>query len=587
MATSSSSALASSSSITLTSSHHTYVPVATIPEGIVYELQPSLVPMEYVPKRATNGEAWTHERFLVLSLRKYGPVFKFILPPKINAKTLFVSICLRCSVEIDTVSVEHFTDSKREMTCPMCTRRKADWSVRRFLTSSRFLYGAERYTYQFSFPMTSKSLVVATCQQCKNQWNTQPSYHIIEKLGCEKCQTGRHRRYTPERFLEDAQKYHPGLFHYDPTSVAAITGAESRVRIQCVRRGHIWEVTAASHISPSSLTRCAKCLYESRKHTKEDFIRLASAKHPPGRYDYSVTEWTPTTTTLSHIRIRCNVCQHIFTQKAMAHLEGRGCRKCKYQQMKITRDEFIRRSTEIHRDRYDYSVTVFDTNTGSTTKVAIKCNKCTRIFHQRAHSHYHIGNGCPFCRRSKGESRTANVLDDLGIEYTPQFRITRETLPPGGSLIPRQLAYLSDKRYDFYFTYQGHPIILEFDGEQHFSRSATWHSEDNEFETDRQRDVTKTLMALAAGYYMIRIDHTQIDAIEDQITYALVCFFPIDRVCPERLYVSSHELYSYITNSVRPGLIVSTVFQGVPSVEEAVTKNPVEEITRSVGAVSL
>ena len=60
----------------------------------------------------------------------------------------------------------------------------------------------------------------------------------------------------------------------------------------------------------------------------------------------------------------------------------------------LSTEEFIKRSKEIHGDRYDYSKVVYK---NYNTKVKIICNKCGREFEQAVSDHL-SGKGC-FCNR--------------------------------------------------------------------------------------------------------------------------------------------------------------------------------------------
>lgn len=63
----------------------------------------------------------------------------------------------------------------------------------------------------------------------------------------------------------------------------------------------------------------------------------------------------------------------------------------------FTRSEFIKKSKEIHGDKYDYSLVDYK---NSRTKVKIICPN-HGIFEQKPHSHYYIGQGCSKCNGNK------------------------------------------------------------------------------------------------------------------------------------------------------------------------------------------
>lgn len=73
-----------------------------------------------------------------------------------------------------------------------------------------------------------------------------------------------------------------------------------------------------------------------------------------------------------------------FYQKAGSHLDGRGCPKCNGT-TRLTIEEFIERAKRIHGDKYDYSKVDYK---NSTTKVYIICKEGGHgEFYQTVSSH--------------------------------------------------------------------------------------------------------------------------------------------------------------------------------------------------------
>lgn len=70
----------------------------------------------------------------------------------------------------------------------------------------------------------------------------------------------------------------------------------------------------------------------SKKSNNEDFIKKANAIHLC-RYDYSKVEYKNNS---SKVEIICPI-HGVFTQSPSSHLQGKGCRKCKYDKMKKTK----------------------------------------------------------------------------------------------------------------------------------------------------------------------------------------------------------------------------------------------------------
>lgn len=104
----------------------------------------------------------------------------------------------------------------------------------------------------------------------------------------------------------------------------------------------------------------------------------------------------------------------IFFQIACEHYKGKGCRQCKYEKMgdslRITKDEFIKRSNVIHKNKYIYTeVEDFTTNKDYVTIICPKHGK----FRQTVSAHL-TGRGCKKCANDLvGDSKRSNLKDVL------------------------------------------------------------------------------------------------------------------------------------------------------------------------------
>lgn len=90
-----------------------------------------------------------------------------------------------------------------------------------------------------------------------------------------------------------------------------------------------------------------------------------------------------------------------FNQIPNSHLNGSGCPMCASikhsKNTALTTDEFIRRSSKKHNNKYSYKKSVYTT---ANSLITITC-PIHGDFEQAAVSHYHTGNGCPYCAGSK------------------------------------------------------------------------------------------------------------------------------------------------------------------------------------------
>ncbi len=160
----------------------------------------------------------------------------------------------------------------------------------------------------------------------------------------------------------------------------------------------------------------------------------------------------------------------IFEQVAGEHIRGKGCKKCAMDYFKIDTKIFIERSNLKHKNKYDYSLVDYK---NSKDKVKIICPK-HGIFKQSPAKHIN-GTGCPYCRLSRGEMLIKNFLIENNVTFYPQkkFGECRNKLP-----LP----------FDFYLP--DYNICVEYQGEQHIKPVKFFGGIDN-FKKTQSRDLIK------------------------------------------------------------------------------------------------
>jgi len=121
------------------------------------------------------------------------------------------------------------------------------------------------------------------------------------------------------------------------------------------------------------------------KNYKEKFIEKSNNIHN-NKYDYSLVEYIKSTI---KVEIICPI-HGSFLQTPGNHARGQGCPKCAGVNLS-TKDEFIKKGSKKHNNKYDYSLVKYKNN---KTQVKIICPE-HGIFEQRPDNHLH--NGCPMC----------------------------------------------------------------------------------------------------------------------------------------------------------------------------------------------
>lgn len=183
-------------------------------------------------------------------------------------------------------------------------------------------------------------------------------------------------------FIEKAKKVHGDKYDYSKVEYKT---NKDKVCIICPEHGEFWQ-TPHNHLQNHGCPKCA-----GKNITTEEFIERAKAVHN-NKYDYSLVEYVNSVT---DVKIICPT-HGVFEQKAGVHLQGHGCLKCGFEsgreKNKFCTEEFIRKSKEIHGDKYDYSLVEY---VNSATKVKIIC-PIHGVFEQRAEGHLG-GYGCKQC----------------------------------------------------------------------------------------------------------------------------------------------------------------------------------------------
>lgn len=187
-------------------------------------------------------------------------------------------------------------------------------------------------------------------------------------------------RFTTDSYIGKFKAVHGDLYDY---SEFTYKGADKKYPIICRTHGRFKQ----SAINHSLGFGCPRCANDKFRLDTMEFIKRAKAIHG-NKYDYTKSKYSDYQTDLI---IGCPV-HGDFKQKAGVHLAGHGCRQCRDDIERLTTSEFIRRSIEIHGDKYDYSRTKY---VRSSKKVNIICKEHGE-FHQTPNKHLK-GQGCDRC----------------------------------------------------------------------------------------------------------------------------------------------------------------------------------------------
>ena len=409
-----------------------------------------------------------------------------------------------------------------------------------FIEKAREIHGY-KYDYSLAEYKNNKTKIKIIC----------PKHGLFEQIayshyrgGCVKC--GGTYKHTTEEFIKKAKEIHNNKYNY---SLVDYKNAITKIKIICPEHG-IFEQNPNSHLRGYG---CSKC----KIITNQKFIEKAKKIHGD-KYDYSLVDYEDTKT---KIKIICS--KHgVFEQTPKSHLEGCNCPKCNI----ITNEIFIKRSKEIHNNKYDYSLVDYKNN---NTKIKItcpehglfeqtpidhykgECPKCANkkrvrntisttnifidksrkihgdkydyslvnyinaktkvsiicsehgLFMQKPNAHL-TGNGCYICKESRGEKIIRQYLKTKDIKYNYQKTF-------------RECNHKYVLRFDFYLP--KYKICIEYDGIQHF-KAIEWFGGIKSLKEQKKRDNIKNKFCENNDIKLIRIRYDE--NILEKLTNSLV-----------------------------------------------------------------
>jgi len=251
------------------------------------------------------------------------------------------------------------------------------------------------------------------------------------------------KKITTEEFITRARNKHGPRYDYSKTDYK---GPRNKICVICKIHGEFYQ-DPFKHLKGNG---CRKCNVDRQKLSLSEFISRSNIIHS-GKYDYSAIKSIKNSK--EKVLIKCPV-HGEFQQPAGAHSMGIGCKKCGSEKLSkdraLSKEEFVRRACEVHKDLYDYSRVGYK---NSVTKVCIIC-KDHGEFYQRPSLHLRSG-GCPQCHHSIGERLIISWFRKRGIEYNHHYSFPDLIGLGGGPL-----------EFDFYTKYI--KFLVEYDGEQHF-----------------------------------------------------------------------------------------------------------------------
>lgn len=186
---------------------------------------------------------------------------------------------------------------------------------------------------------------------------------------------------------------------------------------------------------------------------------------------------------------------HIYKGRKGNFMKGHRCRICANK----NRQQRIRKELSSVLEKEGYTIVSIADTVGATTEYSLICpNGHTWT---SAYSNLYQGHRCPVCsdNRSYGEKVIYNALTHAGFTFEYQFRVTENNN--------------SYHFFDFIVNRNGlTPLIIEFDGEQHFHEDMRNKKPREALNERRRRDNFKTTYAYDHKWDILRIPYTNFSA---------------------------------------------------------------------------
>jgi len=449
----------------------------------------------------------TREEFVKLAKEKYGEKYDYSL---VEYKGSTVKVKIICSIH--GVFYQKPKDHLSKLSCPKCSNIKTKQILlNNFIEKSSKIH-KNKYTYSEVDYINSKENVKIICPE-HGLFLQSPSTHLTGS-GCKKCgskKCGQTYKLTLEQFIKKANKVHHNKYDYSLTEYNNLgtkiliicpihgifkqkagihllgnncqqcalkkkkqlslksledfikeanivhnnkfdynkteyIGCKYPVMIICQTHG-LFLQKPISHLNGAGCPQC-KIQYKS-KTILESFIIKANNIHDH-KYNYENVVYINRT---EPVKIKCPF-HGVFFQKPTDHLNNGGCKKCglekRGESRRITQEDFIKRSNEIHNYKYEYSESVYIT---AKTKVKILC-KIHGSFFQNPYDHM-TGSECMKCTKLISKKETI-WLDMLNIPN--EYRNIR--IPGLKRKIVDGFDPITNTVYEFYGDFwHGNPIV--------------------------------------------------------------------------------------------------------------------------------
>lgn len=209
------------------------------------------------------------------------------------------------------------------------------------------------------------------------------------------------KQLTTLDFIKKSKTIHGDIYNYNESEYVNV---KTKVSVICEEHGR-FIVWPSDHMRGTGCRKCANMRIKNKlTYSKEQFIKKAAAIHG-NVYNYEYIKY------LNHktpIEIICK--EHgSFLQKPYHHLNGSGCQICGQKQTgKYNTAQYIEMVRNVHNNKYDYSITKYNTSHDYLEIICPIHGKFNQI------AYYHLqGSGCPMCTKNNYSLMAIEWLNEI------------------------------------------------------------------------------------------------------------------------------------------------------------------------------
>lgn len=419
------------------------------------------------------------QKFLKRAINKFQDHYKY---PHLVFKGYRKPVSIMCPIHKEIIITPEL---HLRYGCKKCNQ------VNLFIKQAKNKFPTKNYDYSKITEVDNKLLLTIICPEHGEFFQRKPVHLNRNCKGCPYCsyeKLAESRRTSKSEFRAKAGKVHGYKYKYD---LQEFYGLRSKIIIECREHGLFFQI-ANNHLNGSGCKICSYIKMADKKRlSTKIWVAKAVSKHK-NRFDYSKVIYLGRK---RKVKIRCKKHNLWFLQNPHNHLyKPHCCPKCEKEAIQYDKEEFIEKAIRKHGMKYDYSKVKYF---GAFVKVEIYC-KDHKEFFQTPGNHLY-GTGCPGCRESHGEARIKIYLDKGNIKYE-----INKTF--------KELVHKKPLKFDFYLKEKN--LLIEFDGEQHYSPVKHFGGM-HAFRLLVKRDKLKTEYAKKEKINLLRIKYLDFEEIEN------------------------------------------------------------------------